>query len=265
MNNQAQKSQRSYKPKPWGKKPYSKSYGLTKYQKQCKQAYRDKQRGIVHIPKGIVPNKLYIKLKQLCMFNSGSVAASQNLAVAIVNWLSLNSPSGLMSGQPPGYDQWGGLFQRYTVLASKIVARISRFDSGTNPCQVGLLPSTMTTTQIRTAMDNGGTINTGVRMGPFADWHCKQGLLPNANSGVPLVLTSYCKTADMYPDKEVLDDESFTGTTASFTSGSTNPTNSINTFLLIQNASGAAATTVSGSIEVTYYCMFSSPVVVYDA
>jgi len=259
-----------------GVKSSSKKYGTYKkgktyqYNKGAKQVVKNYRRNIVNVARGPTPTQCFAPLKLTAILNVSIPTGSYNIVDGLASMLNLSSPSTFFTQQPVGFDQWSALFQRYTVHASsvEINAMMSRPDSVQNLTSLTLLPTAMQVTQVRTAVDAGGGTGTGTQCAIQNDRYAKNVYFSNTGANANcVVLKHYMKSKWLFPDKDVSDDPDFTGTTASYVSGATSPTQTANWVLILQaNDQVASASGVEITIRatITYYTQFSSPVNLYD-
>lgn len=215
---------------------------------------------MVSVPRGIMPNSVFVKLKTVTCW-AGYSATSYNTVTELIDGLDLaaglNSLIWAETPQPTGFDQWGNLYQRYTVLATKVtLVIVSQYSSNSLANSISLMATTESETAVQTAM--GST--SGRSQGPLAMPWTKT-IHPGALSSGDSIkrITVYCKSKSQYPTKDVTNDPDFTGTTVTFSSGQTAPTNSLYFHMIVTQNSNTIAASFAYRIFVTQYVKFSSP------
>lgn len=243
--------------------------------KNAKYAKRDATRNIVHVTRGPTPTSAFVKLKisGLISFNIGNSGQFNQVdAICAIN--DPSTPSGFFNYQPTGFDQWSGMFQRYTVLASSIKTRIANVSNPPNTQVLGqlsftILPSTMSLAQIRGAADTNGATGEGTHCDLMNDRFARTVYLSVPNSGRSSgFINHYIKMKQLYPAKDIEDEEDFTGNTVSESGGLTSPVLIPFWYGYLQATEAANAGTIIYEVQmqvtITMYTKFSSPVNVYD-
>lgn len=256
---------------------YQKRQASSKYSKSSTLA-KNYRNNIVSMLRGPTPTQAYVKLKVTGIINVDFPYADYNETDLIASTLDAGSPNGAaFTQQPTGFDQWSALFQRFTVLGSscKVDAQYQgKYNAGGNLLGGGrfialtVLPSSMTLAQVRAAADAGGTGGSGNRCDLQNDKLSKTVHFSRPDASSDMVqIKHYCKTKTLFPDKDVVDDSDFQGTTASFTDGLTEPIKEANWYFCLQateiDASGDEDR-IRMFVTITYYTLFSSPVNVFD-
>lgn len=215
---------------------------------------------MISVPRGILANSVFVKLKTVTCWASYA-DTSYNKVVELVDGLNLavglNSAVWAETPQPTGFDQWSNMYQRYTVLGTKVtLVIVSQFSSNTLANSISLMATTESETAVQTAM---GT-TAGRSQGPLSMPWTKT-IHPGALSSGDSVkrITVYCKTKSQYPAKDVVDDPDFTGTTVTFSSGQTAPINRLYFHMIVTQNSNTIAANFAYRIFVTQYVKFSSP------
>jgi len=272
-----------YTSKPSYSKGTYRKYQYSK-KKSAKYAARDAQRNIVHVTKGPSPMQAYVKIKVSGLVNIALGAGAFNETDELATMNGLFTPSSFFGQQPTGFDQWSALFQRYTVLASAVKLHIanqtvitaSAGSTFTQPVQplitVTVLPTSMDVTQLRVAADSGGASGSGAALNLQNDAKAKTVMLGNPNACNTALLKHYCKIKDLYPQKNIEDEDDYSGLTVSDQAGASNPAIVPIWGIVVQSSTpqgtvGVYTTTPTVFIQatITFYTKFSSPVNLYDS
>lgn len=251
------------------------SYRKNRARKNRRSIIRDSRKNIVHVQKGPTPTATMCKLKVSGLITLTIGTAGQyNVTDFIAAMNDLVSPSNFFTQQPTGFDQWSAMFQRFTVVASACKLHICNVTSSVaqpSLLTVTLLPTSMTLTQLRTAANNGATLGTGQQCDLQNDALARVVQLGNSNATSNALLKHYCKIKRLYPARDIVDDQSFSGFTTSMSGGANSPDTVPLWGIILQstrNSNGdpnGDTYVVHIQATVTYYTKFSSPVNVYDA
>jgi len=282
------KYRQNYFKKPYytSKRSYSKGAYLKSQwwrKKNAKYAVRNAQKNIVHVTKGVIAQSVMVPLKVSGIFeidvdNTGHTAYNETDFIAKANCLV--APSGFFGQQPTGFDQWSSMYQRFTVLASAITCRLANVTpQGNNGATtltqplitVTVLPTAMTLTQLRNAADHGGTLGTGSQCDLQNDQKAKTAFLGLSVACNTSVIKHYVKLKDLYPQKDLEDEDDFSGYTVAQNGGPADPAIQAAWGVCVQSNIQSTGTNagqfpkVQFNVTITYYTKFSSPVNLYDS
>lgn len=257
-------SSSSYQRQPWWKR------------KNAKYAKSDARRNIVRVTRGPTPTSAFVKLKISGLISFNIDLSNQFNMVDIISVLNdPTNPAGFFNYQPTGFDQWSAMFQNFTVVACGIKAHLVNVSNPPNTQALGqlsftILPSTMTLAQVRGAADTNGPTGQGNHCDLLNDRFARTVYLGNPNSGKATgYINHYIKLNQLYPQKNILDEDDYTGHTASWTGGATSPIITPAWFGYMQATEVSNGTTIQYEVQlqvtITMYTKFSSPVNVFDA
>lgn len=215
---------------------------------------------MISVPRGIMASSVFVKLKTVtcwAAYNSTDYNTVTELCDALNLAAGLNASVWAETPQPTGFDQWANMYQRYTVLASKVcLVIVSQYSSNTLATSVSLMATTESAAAVQTAM---GT-TTGRSQGPLSmPW--VRTVTPGALSSGASVkkIKMYCKTKSQYPAEDITDDPDFTGTTVTFTSGQSAPINNLYYHMIVTQNSNTIAANFAYRIILTQWVKLSSP------
>lgn len=210
------------------------------------------------------PSKVFVKLKYTN--NPTNITIPD---VPGVYCQAITSGNDISTPQPTGFDQWAAMFRMYTVFKSKISLKIATVNPANAPNQRMIRMSLLPTTQ--------QVSSPGLVLQSFQDqaaysnpWVKSRYVGVMTGNHDCITLAHKARTKQMFPHKDIQDDEEFSGFTGGGGSTLSGPTadHNWNWVLAGQVMAGNAVgvdQTIVVYMQVTYWVEFSQPVVLQDS
>lgn len=176
------------------KKKYSRKSNKRGYRRYGRKKFMPKYRRkpSVTYQKHIVPDTAYTVLKYCTGLQMFAASAAAN---RVFRGNSVFDPDLTGAGhQPVGYDQWAQFYDKYQVLASKIIVK-ARHTSSVNQ---------MTMLSVQPKLEQTNELD---YLDIVGDAYAKSCLMPTDSAGYYKTLTNYMSTKKMWGKKSISDED----------------------------------------------------------